>query len=306
MHLTFDNTLEDATGRGNNATYLTSGTYTTNSNPITYVQGELGEAFSYETDVNTNTFANGGYTNAWYASLGIRPDLQFGANSFTVSMWVQLPVNYEGGDLPFFTDVVGSTFGNPGYCFVPSFGEGGWACSVIGPTQGLGVYGEANSINDGNWHSLIYDMDVVNGATIYLDGKAAIDTNEDGLTGLQAAGNINNSSIATIGQDPTGLYSQAGSAYIDDLGVWNRALTALEAESIYLAAASNQVSFTGATNVTGTFSLAVLAGKQLQLTWSAGSIQAATNLSGPWITLTNTSPFVVSPTNTLEFFRAQY
>jgi hypothetical protein len=307
MHLTFDGTLEDATGRGNNATYETSGTYTTNSNPISYVAGEIGEAFSYETDLNTNTPANGGYTNAWYASLGVRPDLQFGSNSFSVSLWIQLPADYEGGDLPFFTDVPGSTFGNPGYCFVPSFGEGGWACSVLGQTfAGLGVYGEANSINDGNWHSLIYVLDVVNGATIYLDGQVAVDTNEDGLTGLQAAGNINNTNIATIGQDPTGQYPVSGSAYIDDLGVWNRALTTLEVESIYLGAISNQVSFTGATNVTGTFALTVLAGKQLQLTWSAGSLQSATDLGGPWITLTNTSPAVISPTNTRQFYRAQF
>jgi len=313
MHLTFDNTLEDATGRSNNATYMTSGTYTTNSNPISYVQGELGEAFSYETDVNTNTFANGGFTNAWYASLGVRPDLQFGTNNFTVSVWVQLPPNYEGGDLPFFCDVIGSTFSSPGFCFEPSFDLGGWGFSVLGPTgAGLGVYGAANSINDGNWHSLIYVMDRVGGAEVYLDGTVAPFTVEDATTSLAAAGNINSTNAAVIGQDPTGLYSFPGSpvfsssAYIDDLGVWNRALTTLEAESIYLAAVSNQLSFAGVTNTTGTFSLAVLAGKQLQLTWSAGSIQSATNLSGPWTTLTNTSPFVVTPTGTNQFFRAKF
>jgi len=50
---------------------------------------------------------------------------------------------------------------------------------------------------------------------------------------------------ATIGQDPTGQYKESGSANIDDLGVWRKSLTALEAASIYMAAVSNHLSFTG-------------------------------------------------------------
>jgi hypothetical protein len=298
MHLTFNGTLADATGRGNDATNEASGgaPLLTNDYESTSGQTPWPLAFTYQTTIDPTTNAN-------YASIGVRPDLQFGTSSFSVSMWVQFYPFSAGGDLPFFCDVIGSTFSFPGFCFEPSFDDGGWGFSVFGATDaGMGVYGSPNdSINDGNFHSLIYILDRVAGPTIYVDGSPAAYTLEGG-TSLAAAGNINTPQPAIIGQDPTGLYPQAGSYGISDLGVWTRALTKLEAESIYLGAISNQVSFTGAAS----FNLNVLPGNQLQLTWSAGSLQSATNLNGPWTTLTNTSPYVASPTNKLEFFRAQF
>ena len=59
------------------------------------------------------------------------------------------------------------------------------------------------------------------------------------------AGNIDTGRPVTIGQDPTGRYPESGSADMDDLGVWRKALTALEASSIYMAGVSNHMSFTG-------------------------------------------------------------
>jgi hypothetical protein len=300
MHLTFDNTLADATGRGNNATNEASGGAPLITND--YVPGELGEAFTYQTTVSSST------TNANYASLGVRPDLQFGASaSFTVSMWVQLPINYTGNDLPFFCDVVGSTFGYPGFCFEPSFGTvvaGGWGFSVFANSvAGEGVYGPVGSINDGNWHNLVYIIDRVKGASVYLDGTLSQGTVQAGTT-VVGIGNINSINAATIGQDPTGLYPQPGTANIDDLGVWQRALTPLEAASIYIAAVSNQLSFVG--TPPSTFALKVLAGPKLQLTWSAGTLQSTTNLPGPWTAVAGaTSPYTNSPTGAQQFFRVQ-
>ncbi|HUD47962.1 MAG TPA: LamG-like jellyroll fold domain-containing protein [Candidatus Baltobacteraceae bacterium] len=307
MHLTFDGTMLDATGRGNNATNLASGGATVNNDP--YVPGILGEAFGYQTTVTSAT------TNANYATVGYRPDLQFGSNSFTVSMWVQLPVDYIGDDLPFFTDVPGSTFGYPGYCFEPSFGTtegtttgwpGGWGFSVYGQTDvGEGVYGDVGTINDGNWHNLIYVIDRNAGATIYLDGVPAHQNVQAG-TSVVGIGNINSTNIATIGQDPTGLYPQSseGLMAIDDLGVWTRALTPLEAASIFTAANVNQLSFTSPATIT--LSFAVLPGAELQLTWSQGNLQSATNLLGPWSTVQGaTSPFTTNELGPQQFFRAQ-
>jgi hypothetical protein len=314
MHLTFDNTLVDATGRGNNATNMASGGAPINTNP--YTQGQIGEAFSYTTTVDTNSPSDGGTTNAQYATLGVRPDLQFGADtSFTVSMWIQLPPNYGlpespiyGNDLPFFTDAVNSTFGT-GFLFAPSYGgptadwPGGWAYSIYGTSGGLGYYGKQNVLNDGGWHSLIFVLDrTAPAAVVYFDGVAAaqntpVDASESALS---AVGNINVTNVANIGQDPTGLYAQGGSANIDDLAVWQRALTPLEAESIFLAGSVNQLSFTGA------FSAVVLPGPKLELIWDGGSIQSSTNLNGPWTTVTNaTSPYIVTPTGTQEYFRAK-
>jgi hypothetical protein len=307
MHLTFDGNLIDATGRGNNATNEASGGATLITD--NYVPGEIGEAFTYQTTVNGST------VSANYATLGVRPDLQFGTNSFTVSMWVQLPANYVGNDLPFFTDVIGSTFGYPGFCFEPSFGQtvgntqgwpGGWGFSVFDGSQaGVGVYGDVGTINDGGWHNLIYVIDRAAGATVYLDGLVAHQNLQKGTTVI-GIGNINSTNSATIGQDPTGVYPQSsqGNINIDDLGVWNRALTPLEAASIFTAANVNQLSFTAPATVT--VSLAVLPGAHLQLTWSQGSLQTSTNLLGPWSILEGaTSPFTTNLIGSQQFFRAK-
>jgi len=317
LHLTFDSTLADSSGRGNDATNEASGGAPLETND--YVAGFIHpSAFTYQTTV---TVGAGGTTNANYASLGVRPDLQFGSDiSFTVSMWVQLPANYglpaspiAGNDLPFFTDTVGSTFGT-GFVFAPSFGgvgtvnltgwPGGWAYSIVGTGGGQGFYGTKNMINDGSWHSLIYVFDRTAPTTaVYLDGLPAGGTAQGGQVAGSAVGNIDVATAATIGQDPTGLYPQGGSANIDDLGVWVRPLTKLEVESIYLAGSVNAISFT---NAPVTFSLKVLPGPQLQLTWDAGIIQSATSLSGPWIDVAGaTSPYVVSPTGTQQFFRGK-
>ena len=56
--------------------------------------------------------------------------------------------------------------------------------------------------------------------------------------------NVDTGRPAVIGQDPTGKYAETGWADMDDLGVWRRALTSLEAASIYLAG-TNHMSFTG-------------------------------------------------------------
>jgi len=167
-----------------------------------------------------------------------------------------LPSGYAGGDLPFFATAVNSTF-NGGFCFAPTYGSqgtsmtgnvnGGWAFSLFDAAtgaNGLGAYGDAGSVNDGSWHHLVHTIDRLNGMVTYLDGVAAHYTVRAGSS-VAAAGNMDTGRPATIGQDPTGKYRESGSADIDDLGVWRRALTALEASSIYMAAVSNHLSFSG-------------------------------------------------------------
>jgi hypothetical protein len=44
-------------------------------------------------------------------------------------------------------------------------------------------------------------------------------------------------------------------------------------------------------------------GNQLQLTWPAGTLQSATVVSGPYTNIVTTSPFVITPSNSSQFFR---
>jgi hypothetical protein len=302
LHLPFDNDLTDATGRGNNGTAVSAPTFAPD--------GALGPALHYSTTTSNNISGNP-VTEADYVTLGVRPDLQFSSNiSFSVAYWVRLPLNYIAGDLPFFTDATNSTM-NPGFAFAPSYGQtaltsstawpGGWAMTIFGSANsGIGVYGDIGSINDGNWHHLVHVIDRAAGAITYLDGLRAHQNVQQGISAV-AAGNIDTGAPANIGQDPTGQYPEPGSADIDDLGVWHKTLTPLEAASIYMAGISNHLSFTGAP-----IALTVKrSGSQIILSWPAGTLQSADSVGGSYTNITPISPLTLVPAGTNKFYRVR-
>jgi hypothetical protein len=320
MHLTFDNTLVDATGRGNNGTGMHV-TYTaTNTSPPTYVtDGKLGQGLHYSSDMGPPLGDGNGNpttTNNFYVTLGIRPDLMFANDmSFSVAYWIRLPANYTLGDLPFFTDTVNSTFGS-GFVFAPSFGPdavaantgtnpGGWAMSVFDVAgNGVGYYGDIGSINDGNWHHLVHVVQRGVSTVTYLDGAVAKGSKQGGTSIAAASGSLDSTppNPVSIGQDPTGHYGETGSGDIDDLGVWRKALTPLEAASIYAAASINGQSFTG------TYPAAItpskLSSHQLQLAWPYGVLQSATSVTGPYTDVSGaSSPFTVSTASGAKYYR---
>jgi hypothetical protein len=46
-----------------------------------------------------------------------------------------------------------------------------------------------------------------------------------------------------------------------------------------------------------------LSGTSMVLSWPQGTLLQATNLTGPWVTNTATSPYTLSPTNPVMFYR---
>jgi len=250
MHLPLDGNLVDATGRGNNGTAIQINGTSSNvvsASSMFVPDGMLGKGLHFSTDYSAGT------TNNTYVTLLDRPDLHFSSNvNFTVSFWIRSPANYAGGDLPYFCSGVGSTFANPGIVFAYTYGygttpyPGGWAWSVFDSNNnGVGGRGEIGSVNDGNWHHLVHVFDRANGSANYLDGQPVNFNKQSGASIQSATASIDSGRWFTIGQDPTGTYAESGAGDIDDLGVWRKALTALEATSIYMAAVSNHLSFTG-------------------------------------------------------------
>jgi hypothetical protein len=335
VHLKFDGDLTDSTGRGNNGVSINSqtnpivgGGYVSNVVAATFASdGKLGQAFHFATDaINTGGTTSKG-TNDFYATLGVRPDLQFGSNvNFSVAYWIRLTLGYQGGDLPFFTDAAGSE-GNNGFVFAPAYAYGTanpnpgvnndptpwvgcWSFSVYGGGNGIRIYGNnggayPGSINDGNWHHLVHVFDRAAGTSVtYLDGRLNNGVKQAGTT-LTSAGNIDTGLPATIGQDPTGLYGESGSADIDDLGVWRKALTPLEAASIYVAAASSNLSYDYVD--LSKLTIQLLSSSNVKLTWPLGTLQAAGNVQGPYTNMTSAvSPYTNSATAGRTFYRVAY
>ena len=138
--------------------------------------------------------------------------------------------------------------------------------------NGVGGRGEIGSINDGNWHHLVHVFDRQNGTMNYLDGLPVNFNKQSGTSIQSATASIDSGAWFTIGQDPTGTYAESGAGDIDDLGVWRKALTALEATSIYMAAVSNQMSFTGTLSVPpASVSITRLAGTTISYSGGAGA-----------------------------------
>ena len=311
LHLPFNNNLTDVTGRGNNGVgihkFLALGVPSSNVVAASFVPGQLGSGVSFATS------GSGTNVDSTYVSLNDRPDFHFSSNvNFTVAFWIQsVPPNYVGNDLPFITTAVGSTFG-VGLVMAYTFGDagtptdpsddypGGWAMSIFDAAgNGVGGRGEIGSVNDGNWHHLVHVFDRNAGNFNYLDG-VAVKLNKQAGTSAKAAGNVDTGRWLTIGQDPTGSYGETGAGNMDDLGIWKKALTPLEAASIYIAGVSNLLSFTGAP-----FSLSVTRnGSDVILSWTVGVLQQADVVTGPYTDVVGArSPFTVSPTAAKKFYR---
>jgi hypothetical protein len=330
VHLPFNGSLADVTGRGNNAVGIhinrNLGVTTSNTVAPTYVPDgmPLGhQAFHFST---TDIDGNGTNFDNFYATFGRDlADLHFSSNvNFSVALWIRPPINYVLNDLPYLCNGANSTFATPGIVFAYTYGvtvgstpgyPGGWAYSVLDAGgAGLGGRGELGSINDGYWHHLVHVFDRKNGAATYLDGLPVVFHKQQG-TSIQAAGSFDTGEWFTIGQDPTGLYASATAGFqsqgvagvasgdIADLGVWKAALTPLQAAAIYVGAVSNNLSFAG--GPIPPLQAQALPGNKVQLTWSVGTLQSAPVVTGPYADIPQaSSPWVVTNSPT-KFYRSR-
>jgi hypothetical protein len=299
LHLPFDGDYKDISGHSNNGTNVGATTFVS--------PGAIGtNGLHYSSDTNTSTFN--------YVTLGVVPDLQFGTNvDFTVSYWVRQDTGSTYTNLPFFTDAIGST-GHGGFAFAPYLaanGVGGgwmWTIGTVTSPNAATTFPDANLINDGNWHHLVHVASRTANCTTYLDGVQVDSQSVD----VAVTGNINTANAATIGQDPTGTYPVTASADIDDLAVWQRTLTPLEVSGMFLAGATNKVSFAppvAAPIVRSALQLQQVSAGQYQLTWggSGGTLQASPDVAGTYTNVVGaTSPYPISTTGSQLFYRLKY
>jgi hypothetical protein len=285
LHLKFDGNLNDSSGRGNNGTAVLNGP----AQAPSFVPGRLGANALFFYTSNSIPAVS-------YVTLGTPPDLNFGTSTdLSVSYWAKYQPGQTNGDLPFLGSAINS-YGNAGFTFAPSYNQGGWSYSLNGACQ---VYGGANTINNGNWHHVLTTVNRTGSATTYLDG-VQVDSRP-----ANTIGNMDTGNAVNIGQDPTGIYSEDGSATLDDLAVWRRCLSPAEAYSVYYAATNSNSSF----DVPGAVSLTITpSGSNLNINWNPGAtlgtLWQATSLDGPWTKVNTYTPtYTVTPSGTATFFK---
>jgi hypothetical protein len=182
-------------------------------------------------------------------------------------------------------------------CIVFNAGNGNAAAGGTGQAPGdvttSGIY------NDGNWHDVVA-VNWTNVISIYVDG--VLDTN------VIPAGIRPNSLIpgnvddVMIGSDPSYTNNPVGvgrnfAGQICEAAFFTNALTAVQIQTLYLSAiAPARESLSFKTSTAGS----------LQLNWNYGALQTATNVTGPYLDMTNVSPpYIVPMIDRQQFFRVK-
>jgi hypothetical protein len=248
LHLKFENNAQDASGRNNHGTVVGA---------PTFVAGRLGQALHYRT-------AGSSYN---YVTLGSPSDLQFGDADFSVSYWVRFT---SATNLPFLCNSL-LPYGDAGLSFTA--GSGNFAWSMKGTTGSAQTGFATQPINNGAWHHLVHTFDRSGNAITYLNGQQ-VDSRS-----IAAVGSLDAINPFNIGQDGTGALSVDAEADIDDLGIWNKALTPYEAYSIYAAANVSGQSF----DVAGPVYLQLVPSTSgIELIWQSGTLVESTSLTGAY------------------------
>jgi len=223
VHMPFDNSY--ANTRANAVTPAPVGT-------PTFVGGKIGAGA-----VTLTTRKDGSEIS--YVTLGNPAELQFGGVSdgtavdFTVAFWVNYTNQVDDPSLISNKDWNSSN--NQGWGI---FTQGGGNLR-INTTDDRGSAGRQNTtstpnIRDGTWHHVVVVFVRTSDLIVYIDG-AQVTTSSL----LPVTGPIDTAFPVNVGQDGTGTYTDGGSAemvvYMDDLGIWRRALSPGEVTAVYTA-----------------------------------------------------------------------
>lgn len=289
LHLGFDGNLQDTSGRANHA--LPEG-------DPTFVTGRIGtQALRFVTDSTNNIYR--------YATLAQFPgqtpaDFRFGAaTDFSVAFWL----NYSAspGD-PVFVGDANWDGGSKGWLISPTYGTDGLALWISDGTRSLNYNGPAGAIGGNAWHHVVATFQRAGNVRLYLDGAPVYQAP------LAAIGDIDNNDLGyvlNIGQDGTGYYfPYIPDGTIDDLGIWRRALSEYDAQSIYLVGRDAGRTFDQAGPVTVDIRAA---DGFVDVIWQGGTLQQAASVTGPFAPVAGAkAPFYrTTPGASATFFRVK-
>ena len=222
-----------------------------NSNTGTLTVGATGSQTSAGTctTVNTATAWYNGRTGKYNYSLNFdgtddvvripeTASTDFGAttDSFTVSAWGKTTASYSNAAyLVAKDDQVGAyTFA----LYLNISGKAGFA--IYDGTNNPFLFG-STALNDGNWHHLVGVRDVASDSLIlYVDGKQ-VNSTTDTTTATVATNDD-----VSIGNGGTSYTSRGFNGQVDDVKIFNYALTAAQVKALYNNGAVNFAPATGA------------------------------------------------------------
>ena len=288
LHLKFEGDYQDTSGRANHAAPMGA---------PSFGPGRIGaQAFQFKTDPENVVF-----DYATLAVSGATPaDFQFGESTdFSVAFWVKYSTST--GD-PVFIGDANWNGGSQGWLISPTFGTDGLALWISDGTDFLNYNGPGGSLGGNNWHHVVGTFQRTGNVTLYLDGQVVYQAS------LAAIGDLNTQDLGyvlNIGQDGTGTYTPAiPDGVIDDVGLWRRALSQYEAQSIYWVGHQQGRTFDEVGPVT--IQVQSVDGF-IDVIWQAGTLKQAVDVGGPYTPVSAAAaPFHrLSPGGTAMFFKVE-
>lgn len=273
LHLKFDGSYSDTSGHGNDA-FVDSAH--SGGTPGFVSTGQVGQAVHID-------------NNNYLTVPDVHGDFVFDENTdWSISLWLRYTTDFT--DLPVIGTAANSTY-QFGWTFTEDQNKFEASICDVTHINGSAIYLQdpigGPTINNNAWHNLVYTIDRTNGvSSAYIDGKFITSKSIVGL------GTLANGNDIFIGQDPTGAYATAGQFDLDDVAIWRRVLDRASSESVYFAGvAGRSIDVAGPTPVGLTINIS---GSNLVIGFSAGILQSAASLSGPWTDVAGAS----SPTYT--------
>jgi hypothetical protein len=257
----FNGNANDESGNGNNGT-VNGATLTTDR------FGNVNNAYNFDgvddyNEIDVNSLLQNGLS----ISVWIRSNLPNSQSDWKGIVWSRL--SGPAGNPPFSPDQATGIMVYPGGLLgLASDGN-----SLV-QLQDIGQYS-----NDSLWYHIVFSYNLNTGFTqIFVNGSETINMNSTSLLAIDFAYNT-----IKIGKDEiTGYGNRHWCGKIDDIGIWNRALTACEIQDLYSSQLNSSAGINAGNDIT------VCQGDQVTLSGSGGSDY---NWSGG---INNNTPFLPS------------
>jgi hypothetical protein len=315
VHLKFDGNYNDSSGRGNNASAV---------NTPSFGAGKIGNAL----EVNVaSVLAN----NNNYATLGYPADLHFGTNtSFSIAFWTK--VASWSGDPSFISNKDWDSGSACGWVIATdSDGHLQWNYRELDVAPNLNSRKDYDGppgtfTNSTAWRhvAVVFNRGGSDGARAgtYVDGQL-VDVRTLSSPNALLGGYYSSTTVDTdppnprtstatavnIGEDGSGSYEGAPiDAFIDDLGIWRRALTPGEVLAIYNAGLAGKPLSEAApvTNPAPLNPSLSQSGGNILINKANTILESAPSLSGPWAEQTaarGTNVYYTAPTSSPQYYR---
>lgn len=289
-----------AEGSGNDSVGTNTGTLV---GGLTFTNGEVGQAFSFD-----------GVDD--YVIVSDSPSLNFGTNQdFSIEAWIRPQASLTTFDVMTIVDKRNAPDPTHGIGYEIALIGGRLECRISDSIADAGTsFGAAGpDLRDGNFHHVAVTLvrNSTNGSHYYVDGVAVLTFNP-----TAESGDLANGQPLRIGNHPTpGVFANF-KGRIDELSIYNRALSTAEVQAIYNAGSagkclnpaspfivSQPTNQTVTVGDTATFSVVAGGAPPLSYQWQmAGTnLPGATNtfLTLPNVQLTQAGSYSVLVTNAL-------